>query len=307
MKLLLAILLFATALASAQVNLLKQMLDYYPLQTGDYWEYKTWSMDWSTLSNDSSAYSIEVIGDTMLANSYQYEILRQIFFYSENDTGVVFERLDSSTGCLYKAQNSGSGLYDIKLDSLFAQPGDTMVSSWIDWPNDKTICDSIVNDTVLSMPTQARYAHNIFYGEGIGVGCSLAKGIGFVSQEEAYDFGTSGTSLVYANINEKGYGTKIPSAVKGYSSTPMTFTLFQNYPNPFNPTTTIIYRLPMVSHVTLKVYDVLGREVMTLVDGKQNIGEHSVVFDASRLGTGVYFYKLTAGSFSSVKKLMLIK
>ncbi len=88
---------------------------------------------------------------------------------------------------------------------------------------------------------------------------------------------------------------------------PREYSLSQNFPNPFNPTTAINYRLPAVSNVSLKVYDVLGREVATLVDGRQNAGTYSVKFDGSRLATGVYFYRLKAGGYSAVRKLMLVK
>ncbi|MGO9482602.1 MAG: T9SS type A sorting domain-containing protein [Candidatus Kryptoniota bacterium] len=90
-------------------------------------------------------------------------------------------------------------------------------------------------------------------------------------------------------------------------SFPRSFSLEQNYPNPFNPSTTINYQLPMNSHVTLNVYDILGREVATLVNEKENAGSYSVKFDGSRLASGVYFYRLTAGSFISVKKLVVLK
>ena len=82
---------------------------------------------------------------------------------------------------------------------------------------------------------------------------------------------------------------------------------FQNYPNPFNPTTAISYQLSAVSHVTLKVYDVLGREVATLVNEKQDAGTHVVTFDGSHLSSGVYFYRITAGTFIATKKLVLMK
>ena len=81
----------------------------------------------------------------------------------------------------------------------------------------------------------------------------------------------------------------------------------QNYPNPFNPTTVINYQLPVTSNVTLKIYDVLGREVKTLVDGRQTAGNHSVGFNADKLSSGVYFYSITAGTFHQVRKMVLVK
>jgi hypothetical protein len=98
-----------------------------------------------------------------------------------------------------------------------------------------------------------------------------------------------------------------PTGVTDLSSLPTVYTLEQNYPNPFNPTTIISYALPKQSHVTLKVYDVLGRDLQTLVEEKQDVGVYTLKFDASGLASGVYFYRLVAGSFISTKKLMLLR
>jgi hypothetical protein len=91
------------------------------------------------------------------------------------------------------------------------------------------------------------------------------------------------------------------------SNIPKEFALEQNYPNPFNPSTVIRYQLPVANHVALKIYDVLGQEVATLVDEIQDAGYKSATWDASTLPSGLYFYKLTAGTFSEVRKLMLVK
>ena len=105
--------------------------------------------------------------------------------------------------------------------------------------------------------------------------------------------------------------------VESQKEIPKTYSLFQNYPNPFNPTTTIKYSIPTSSSlakgrteegfVTLKVYDVLGREIKTLVNKKQSPGTYTVEFNAANLPSGLYFYKLTAGSFSQTKKMLLLK
>ena len=91
------------------------------------------------------------------------------------------------------------------------------------------------------------------------------------------------------------------------SKLPTTYDLSQNYPNPFNPTTTINYQVPQNSFVTLKVYDILGREVATLVNDQKTQGRYSVNFDASRLASGVYIYQVRANDFVSSKKMMLVK
>jgi O-glycosyl hydrolase len=91
------------------------------------------------------------------------------------------------------------------------------------------------------------------------------------------------------------------------ASEPVSYSLSQNYPNPFNPSTVISYRLPVNSFVRLKIYDVLGREVQTLVNRRQNTGSYTVNFKANNLPGGVYFYRLQAGMYNDTKKLILLK
>jgi hypothetical protein len=87
---------------------------------------------------------------------------------------------------------------------------------------------------------------------------------------------------------------------------PEKIVLYQNYPNPFNPMTVIRFSLLQRENVTLKVFDVLGRDV-AMLNEQMEAGEHSVIFDASGLTSGVYFYRLQAGKFVSLKKMVLIR
>ena len=110
---------------------------------------------------------------------------------------------------------------------------------------------------------------------------------------------------------------KYPGNITGVEKAPVVPVLFkleQNYPNPFNPATVISYHLPagqaglaVNSHVTLTIYDILGREVATLVNEQKSAGVYSVQFDASKLSSGIYFYRLKAGSYTDTKKLMVLK
>ena len=88
---------------------------------------------------------------------------------------------------------------------------------------------------------------------------------------------------------------------------PDQFSLQQNYPNPFNPSTRIQYQVSRISQVTLKVYDVLGNEAATLVEAEQPAGIYEVEFNASQISSGIYFYKLQAGSFVETKKMILLR
>ena len=117
-----------------------------------------------------------------------------------------------------------------------------------------------------------------------------------------YAIGTrEGRIIVYSG------GTDVPSSTDFEDILPSDFSLEQNYPNPFNPETVIEYRLPLKSAVTLKIFDILGNEIRTLVNEEQNPGKYTIRFDASRLASGVYFYRLNAGDFSSAKKMLLLK
>lgn len=98
-----------------------------------------------------------------------------------------------------------------------------------------------------------------------------------------------------------------PTGVEDDFNIPTEYTLSQNYPNPFNPSTTINFSLPSSSQVLLKVYNVLGQEVATLVNEELSIGNHSVSFDASGLATGLYIYTIKAGKFAAVKKMLFVK
>ncbi|MBK6682457.1 MAG: T9SS type A sorting domain-containing protein [Ignavibacteriales bacterium] len=88
---------------------------------------------------------------------------------------------------------------------------------------------------------------------------------------------------------------------------PKEFELLQNYPNPFNPSTTISYTLPRAGSVKLSVYDPLGREVAVLVDEYKNVGRYTVVFDATMLNSGIYFYRIVSGEYNQTRKLILLK
>ncbi|HSP88127.1 MAG TPA: T9SS type A sorting domain-containing protein, partial [Ignavibacteriaceae bacterium] len=114
--------------------------------------------------------------------------------------------------------------------------------------------------------------------------------------------GTEGASTWRRPLSEI-----ITSAEQQENRLPDNFILQQNYPNPFNPSTTIRYSIPTSEFVTIKVYDVLGSEVATLINEEKPVGSYEVDFNASNLSSGIYFYTLQAGKFSETKKLILMK
>lgn len=143
-------------------------------------------------------------------------------------------------------------------------------------------------------------------GSDVGM-LSLTPGLIFAAYGNYYHgdlpqlFLGPGSKVALAPISElTSVDEPVPAVPDGYA-------LFQNYPNPFNPSTVIGYQLSAVSRVTLTVYDVLGRKVETLANGIKSAGEYKVEFNGSGLASGVYFYRLSAGNYTSTRKALLIK
>jgi hypothetical protein len=131
------------------------------------------------------------------------------------------------------------------------------------------------------------------HGEGCTLRLAAADFFGYYPNNEMY-------------VDNFWFGDT-PVSLETKGTNPLTFSLEQNYPNPFNPTTIINWQSPIDSWQILKVYDVLGREVATLVDEFKPAGKYEVEFDASSLPGGVYIYSLNAGTFVETKKMLLLK
>ena len=112
-----------------------------------------------------------------------------------------------------------------------------------------------------------------------------------ISEDYNFSFGKK------QNKSETSVDTEIPKE----------YALFNNYPNPFNPATTITYQLPKSGSVTLKIYDILGNEVKTLVNEQKEMGRYTVTFNASSFASGMYVYQLRANDYTSTKKMLLLK
>ncbi|MDP2303669.1 MAG: T9SS type A sorting domain-containing protein [Ignavibacteria bacterium] len=139
--------------------------------------------------------------------------------------------------------------------------------------------------------------------EGIGTNREVYLRLSTTSNDE-----TSGYSLTQRYSDETILG-KTHTKKINYTGTekPTEYALFQNYPNPFNPMTTITYQIPKEGLVTLKIYDILGKEVATLINEEKQAGKYSIDFNASKLSSGVYLYELRSNEYKSTKKLLLMK
>jgi hypothetical protein len=161
--------------------------------------------------------------------------------------------------------------------------------------------------------TPALYAEYKCTGPGSGYASRISIGRQLTDQEAAsYTianiFARTGTPNYFGFdwLPEKPVLTAVETGPRT-GPLPSEFSLSQNYPNPFNPVTIIRYGLPKECQVNVTVHDVLGKRVMTLVDANQDAGWHQVNLDASRLATGVYFYRIEAGDFRQTRKMMLMK
>lgn len=177
----------------------------------------------------------------------------------------------------------------------------------------------VFNNIDLSDTLKFNWAHAVYtgYTERLRVQVSTDGGINFPYTI----FDRSGSALATATATSNDFvptssqwGTfsiAIGSFIVGINQigteVPTHYALNQNYPNPFNPTTTISYMIPKSSNVSLKVYNINGQLIETLFDGSQNAGIYMTQFDASKLASGIYFYKLESGDFKEVKKMTVLK
>ncbi|MEO8209948.1 MAG: T9SS type A sorting domain-containing protein, partial [bacterium] len=137
---------------------------------------------------------------------------------------------------------------------------------------------------------------SVIFAQLIGRGTSNTNSVAVLRNMSNYVRG------VYANNFQEVLSVKNIS-----SEVPGGFLLQQNFPNPFNPSTVIRYSITKSHFITLKVYDVLGNEISTLVNEKQNIGSYEVEFEGSNLSSGIYFYKLETEGFTDTKRMILVK
>ena len=140
----------------------------------------------------------------------------------------------------------------------------------------------------------------------------IGWGANYLSATEVRPDGTTAYEIQYGDslMSYRAFRFAWPTtstAVAASSATPSQFVLDQNYPNPFNPTTNIDFSLPQTQFVSLKVYDVLGKEVASLLNTTMSPGNHTVQWNAANTSSGVYFYRLTAGTFTMTRKLLLLR
>jgi hypothetical protein len=277
------IILFISSSINAQSR-----AEYYPLQVGNKWVYKTTYYEVGPPS--ISYYSKEVIGDTTMDNGIKYSVILENRYKH-------YERFDTLTNEIIYYSYSDNHSNDIPRYSLNYIKDSTVIWN----PPFGGMTFQISFNQQSSSDTSYIYLN----GDGlIEVSISFKKYIGIIYLS-FYEISVSYNNLVGYRINGKEWGQL--TGVNTNKNIVSDYKLEQNYPNPFNPSTKIEYDLPKEGMISLKIYDMLGREVKTLVNEHKNAGSYNIEFNANHLTSGIYFYRLTSGNFTQVKKLILIK
>lgn len=300
------ILYAACALAQADSTL----LDYYPLQIGNRWEYEDKFEDFQKDTTIFKYFSVEVIGDTLLPNQKRYQVLRRKSIPDTVPHEYSYERIDSTSFNIYR--------YDVgddwhKADEFFidslrliATGGEFIGFSRLhNLPQTLISYRGASTDTVLNYPTtiQRFHANDIILISGFEYW--FARGLGMVYGFLRETLWRNPITLIYAEINGQVFGNPVgiqPQAVEN-----LRFKLYQNFPNPFNPSTTIQYELLTDGVVELHIYNVLGQKIKTFFKGLQTAGLHKIEFNAGSLASGIYFYQIRSGGFVDRKKLILLR
>ena len=271
-------------------NLIAQ--EYYPLEIGNRWDYKRSFSEWG-YPPVIDTFVVEVVNDSVLYNKTYYllnhydlaggEIIRidssYVIYFDENE-------LDEDTLFRFNAQVG---------DSWYVDFGITFV---IDLMSIDTISLFGFQTKVYEFKLDGLIQSFVWLSDKFGL-------IQYYSPGEPP--GTSSTSILLlgCKIDSIQYGN--PVFVNPEPLFLNEYFLSQNYPNPFNPTTKISYSIPQTLKVTLKVFDILGREVATLVNEEKPSGEYDVQFNGSGLTSSVYFYQLKAENYIETKKMILLR
>ncbi|MFZ1978003.1 MAG: T9SS type A sorting domain-containing protein, partial [Bacteroidota bacterium] len=254
-------------------------------------------MSWTQVNNgltDTSIYALAVLDTNIFAGTYG----NGVFLSTNNGTswtnaGLLNEDVEAlaiSGTNLFAGTNGDGGVY------LSTNNG----KNW------SVVGSGLINKTVYSFAVSDT---NIYIGTFQGVCLSTNNGtswngIDFSDMSRPiFSLTISGKNL-FAETDEglwRQWLRDITSVNVRKTEIPSVFSLSQNYPNPFNPMTTISFSLPSKSFVSLKVFDIIGREVVTIVSGEMSAGNYTRQWNATKMASGIYFYRLHAGSYSETK------
>ena len=243
-------------------------------------------------ASDNFGRSVSISGD--------YAIVGASYDDKGRGSAYIFVRDGQSWTEQAKLTESGTFGYSVSISGDYAIVGDDIDLNGITWTY-IFVRDgqSWTKKAKLTASDGVAYDNNLF-----GYSVSISGDYAIVAANQDDDSGNNaGSAYMYSGITSVTVGID-----DGSSNIPTSFVLGQNHPNPFNPTTTIRYSIPQTGFVSLKIYDLLGREIRTLVKGFQKANTYFVNFDASNLSSGVYFYRLQVGNdFVETKKMLYLR
>jgi hypothetical protein len=269
---------------------------YHPLGKGNIWIYK--------ISRPEGTFyykRLEVKSDSTIDGKYYRIIAETNTIDLISRTSV--ERYDVSTGCYF----TRSGNADILQDSTFTSAPNTSIGGnfnnrVFERLDKRTVFDAQIPTRQITEGHYLSKEDVLSWSYSYGLGLVYAEDLQLVNYIPAWM-----QTLIYAKIDGIEYG-KIPLKVEDRNiELPASIVLSQNYPNPFNPSTTISFSLPARLFVSIKIFDVIGRDVSTLVSEEFSAGTHTRDWNASAYPSGVYFYRLQAGSYTETKCLVLLR
>lgn len=284
-------------------------LDLFPLKVGNEWNYYGYGVSYEKGPRYFSfSYKNKIVSDTITGSGQRYfkYIFKNEYSY-HGATDSCWLRVDSLNGKIYITYSMGSE--EIIFFNLLAHG---LMNYEPEGSGHLRFVDQ--SDTLLW--NKRRETRKFHYASLLIQERYLTQGLGQIYRYDEFDFGHATHELLGCVINNNVYGDTVLVDVNDNSpATPLKFQLLQNFPNPFNPATTIKYSIPFEINgnkssrqfVTLKIHDILGREITTLVNEEKSPGNYEITFNARGLPSGVYFYSLKTGNRSEVKKMLLLK
>ena len=225
-----------------------------------------------------------------------------IHVYRNNAPDYVFPiSYNNQWICYHHWTQYGSHTHTDVLDTVYVT-----ANAWgtAQYRTNSVACLRLMNDERLTDNTYDSTGHliysyvsEIFSANFISAGFNILASVSKSGQPPFVTYSSSASADFVGGISD----------VRDNGTLPDKFEISQNYPNPFNPTTTIQYDLPIASNVAIDIYDILGNKVETLINSEQQPGHHEVVWDARDEASGIYFYKIQAGSFVESKRMTLLK
>jgi carboxypeptidase T len=219
------------------------------------------------------------------------------YSFSDSPTGSYSNTTTRSLTLTVPLNVSASPV--LKLSYWYKHTIDTLDNAYVDISND--------NGVTWTSPRYYNKTANSWIREVIDISSIAGGSTSLKIRFSMISNGSVTADGIYIDdIKLTGYNVT-PTGIVNNNEIPAQYSLSQNYPNPFNPNTVINYQIKNQENVSIKIYDMLGKVVMTLVNENQSAGNYSVSFDGSRLSSGLYYYKLQSGEFSDTKKMLLVK